>query len=287
MNGFKTFMLMLLLTAIFMIVGEYAGGKTGMMYALAAAIGTNALSYWFSDKLALASCRAQPIAEEDNPKIYQMVRSLCGNAGLPMPKIYRIPTDQPNAFATGRDPHHSAVAVTDGIMRILDDDELEGVLGHELTHVKNRDILISTIAATMAGAIASLSRLAAVFGGRDNNNGRGNNALAGVIVLIFAGIAASLIQMAVSRSREYMADAGGAKISGKPWALANALHKLEMGVNAAPLQQTAANETMSHMYIVCPFSADLAQRLFSTHPPTADRIAKLNAMCDNMDNAIR
>lgn len=272
MNWTKTFLLMGALTALVVLIGDAFGGQQGMVMAFGLAIAMNFGGYWFSDKIVLAMYRAQPIDEAEAPRLYGMVRKLTQNAGMPMPKVYIIPADQPNAFATGRDPNHAAVAVTEGIMRILTEDELEGVLAHELAHVRHRDILIGTIAATMAGAIMMLSRFAIFFGGRDDDD---RNPLVALIALIVAPIAAMLIQLAISRSREYGADAGGAEISGKPWALANALRKLEQGKEAVAMD---ANPATAHMFIVNPFSAGGMASLFSTHPPIPERIARLERM---------
>lgn len=277
MNWFKTFILMGILTGIAILIGNLIGGRSGMMIAFGIAVVMNFGSYWFSDKIVLSMYGAREVTEKDDPRLYAIVRRLTQNAGLPMSKVYKIPADQPNAFATGRDPNHAAVAVTDGIMGLLNEDEIEGVLGHELAHVKHRDILIGTIAATMAGAIMMLSnmaRFAAIFGGgRDRDEG--GNPLVVLVVSIVAGVAAMMIQMAISRSREYDADEGGAEISGKPWALANALKKLERGAEMVPMD---ANPTTAHMFIVNPFSAKGMASLFSTHPPTSERIARLERM---------
>lgn len=274
MNWVKTFFLMSVITALFLWVGYALGGESGMIIALMLAIPMNFISYWYSDKIVLAMYHAQEVDESQAPQLFGIVRGLTQKAGLPMPKVYIIPTEQPNAFATGRNPEHAAVAVTEGIMRLLNEDELEGVLGHELTHVKNRDILIGTIAATIAGAIMMLRYFAMFFGGnRDDRNG--GNSLAMLVAFIVAPIAALLIQMAISRSREYAADAGGAEISGKPWALANALKKLEQGKQMIPMD---ANPATAHMFIVNPFSAAGVANLFSTHPRTEDRIARLEQM---------
>ena len=265
---------MSVITALFLWVGYALGGESGMIIALMLAIPMNFISYWYSDKIVLAMYQAQEVDESQAPQLFGIVRGLTQKAGLPMPKVYIIPTEQPNAFATGRNPEHAAVAVTEGIMRLLNEDELEGVLGHELTHVKNRDILIGTIAATIAGAIMMLRYFAMFFGGnRDDRNG--GNSLAMLVAFIVAPIAALLIQMAISRSREYAADAGGAEISGKPWALANALKKLEQGKQMIPMD---ANPATAHMFIVNPFSAAGVANLFSTHPRTEDRIAGIENM---------
>lgn len=274
MNWLKTFLLMGLLTGIALLIGDYFGGQSGMMIAFVIAAAMNFGSYWFSDKIVLAMYSAQELTEADDPRLFSIVRGLTQKAGLPMPKVYRIPAEQPNAFATGRDPNHAAVAVTEGIMRLLNDDEIEGVLAHELAHVKHRDILIGTIAATMAGAIMMLSRFAMFFGGGRDDEDRGNP-IAAILVMILGPIAAMLVQMAISRSREYGADEGGADISGKPWALANALRKLERGTEAVPMD---ANPATAHMFIVNPFSAAGVANLFSTHPPTEERIARLEQM---------
>jgi heat shock protein HtpX len=274
MNWMKTFLLMGALTALALLIGDYFGGRTGMVYAFGIAAVMNFGSYWFSDKIVLTMYGAREVTESDAPRLFGVVRELAASANLPMPRVYIIPADQPNAFATGRDPNHAAVAVTEGIMRILNEEELQGVLAHELTHVKNRDVLIGTIAATIAGAIMMLSRMAFFFGGRSDDE-EGGNPIAGLIALIVAPIAAMLIQMAISRGREFGADEGGAQISGKPYALANALRKLERGAEAIPMD---ANPATAHMFIMNPFSAGGLAGLFSTHPPTAERIARLERM---------
>lgn len=272
MNWFKTFLLMGALTALVVLIGDWIGGSQGMVLAFGFAILMNFGAYWFSDKIVLSMYGAQEVTESQAPELFGIVRRLVVNAGIPMPKVYIIPADQPNAFATGRNPDHAAVAVTEGIMRLLDEQELEGVLAHELAHIKNRDILIATIAATIAGAIMMLSRFAFFFGGRDDED---RNPLVMLIAIIVAPIAAMLIQLAISRQREYGADESGAQICGKPLALASALAKLERGKERIPMD---ANPATAHMFIVNPFSAQGIATLFSTHPPIPDRIARLERM---------
>ncbi|MGQ9456570.1 MAG: zinc metalloprotease HtpX [Armatimonadota bacterium] len=272
MNWMKTFILMAALTALFVLIGDLVGGRSGMLTALVLAGIMNFFSYWFSDKIVLMMYGARPVDESEAPRLYSIVKRLTQSAGLPMPKVYIVPVEQPNAFATGRDPQHAAVAVTEGIMRILNEEELEGVIAHELAHVKNRDILLATIAATIAGAIMMLSRMALWFGGRRRNE----SAIALLIAMIIAPIAALVIQMAISRSREFGADGGGARISGKPLALARALAKLHNAAHAIPMDY--ANSATAHMFIVNPFSARGLINLFSTHPPIEERIARLQSM---------
>lgn len=274
MNWLKTFGLMGAITALFLFAGYELGGQSGMIMAFGFAVLMNFGSYWFSDKIVLAMYGAKELDESQAPRIFNIVRTLTMHAGLPMPRVYMIPSAQPNAFATGRDPNHAAVAVTEGITQLLTDDELEGVLGHELAHVKHRDILIGTIAATMAGAIMMLSRMAMFFGGRRDDE-EGGNPIVALVLMLVGPLAALLIQMAISRSREYEADAGGAQISGKPWALASALQKLERGAQMVPMD---ANPATAHMFIVSPFSAQGVANLFSTHPPISDRVARLEQM---------
>jgi heat shock protein HtpX len=278
-NIFKTALLLGVLTAMLVLIGGAIGGQQGMLIAFFIALAMNFFSYWFSDKMVLAMYQAQPLDEASAPMVYRIVRGLATRAGMPMPRIYLIPTDTPNAFATGRNPEHAVVAVTEGILRILDEEELEGVLAHELSHVKNRDVLISTIAATLAGAITYLAHMAqwaAMFGGRSSNDDEGGvNPIAAILMAILAPIAAMLVQMAVSRSREYQADATGARIAGKPWGLAKALEKLQMAQQVAPME---ANPATAHLFIVNPLSGRSLMNLFSTHPPLEDRIARLRAM---------
>jgi heat shock protein HtpX len=255
--------------------GAALGGKQGMTIALIFALGMNAVSYWFSDKIVLKMYRARQVTESDAPELYQMVRHLSQKADIPMPKVYIIQQDQPNAFATGRNPQHAAVAVTTGIMRILTREELQGVIGHELAHVKHRDILISTIAAAIAGAVSYLAYMAQwamIFGGRDDDEG--GNPIAALAMMIIAPIAALIIQMAISRSREYAADEGGAKIAGNPHYLSGALKKLHM---ASQKIRMDANPATSHMFIVNPLSGGGFTKLFSTHPPIEERIARLES----------
>lgn len=278
MNTMKTMMLMLVLTLMLVFFGGLLGGKSGMTIALVLAFVMNFISYWFSDKIVLKMYGAHPVSEMDAPELYGMVRRLAQRAGLPMPKVYIIEQDQPNAFATGRNPEHGAVAVTTGIMRILSREELEGVVAHELAHIKNRDILVGTVAATIAGAISYLAQMAQwamIFGGRSDDEEGGSNPIAALVMMIVAPIAAMMVQMAISRSREYGADRGGAEIAGNPMYLAGALRKLHMASQAIPMN---ANPATSHMFIVSPFSGGGIIKLFSTHPPIEDRIAKLEAM---------
>jgi heat shock protein HtpX len=279
-NIFKTALLLAVLTALLVLLGGAIGGRQGMLVAFVLALLMNFFSYWFSDKIVLAMYGAQPIAEAQAPGLYAILRRLTTRAGIPMPPVYVIPTDTPNAFATGRSPDHAAVAVTEGIMRILDDEELEGVLAHELAHVKNRDVLISTIAATLAGAITYLAHMAqwaAIWGGRssDDEEGGGSNAFSLVLMAVLAPLAAMLVQLAVSRAREFQADATGAKVAGKPWGLAKALEKLETANEQAPMAATPAT---AHLFIVNPLSGGALMRLFSTHPPIEERIARLRGM---------
>lgn|SRR5262245_39282374 len=288
MNGFRTTVLLAALTALVVWIGHMVGGPNGAVMALIMAGAMNFFSYWFSDKIVLKMYGGQEITANDDPELYSLVQELAGRAGLPMPRVYMIPEDTPNAFATGRNPEHAAVAVTQGIRRILNKRELAGVLGHELTHVKNRDILISSIAATLAGAISYLAYMAqwaAIFGGgnRDREEGGGSNIFGLLFMMIVAPLAAMLIQMAVSRSREYMADAGGAKVSGDPLALASALRKLHMGAQNIPLQvsDATANST-AHMFIVNPLTGGGIASLFSTHPAMEERVARLEAMAKDM-----
>ncbi|KAA0222927.1 zinc metalloprotease HtpX [candidate division KSB1 bacterium] len=279
MNRMKTFMLMAGLTALFVVIGKALGGQTGMFIAFGLALVMNFFSYWFSDKIVLKMYGAQEVREVDHPALYSIVRSLATRASLPMPKVYVIPGEQPNAFATGRNPEHSAVAVTEGIMRILDRDELAGVIGHELAHIKHRDILIGTIAATIAGAIsmiANMAQWAMIFGAGRSDDEEGQNPIAMLVSIIVAPIAAMLIQMAISRSREYMADEEGARLAGNPRYLSNALRKLHMASQQIPLKATPAT---AHMFIVSPFSGGGALlSLFSTHPPMEKRIARLESL---------
>jgi len=278
-NMFKTAFLLTAMTLLLMFIGRYFGGQNGMFLALAIAIVMNFVSYFYSDKIALAAYRAQPVTREELPRAYAAVERLTQKIGIPMPKIYVIPTESPNAFATGRNPQHASVAVTHGILGLLTDEELEGVLAHELGHVNNRDILISSVAATLAGAItmlASMGRWAMLFGGyggRDRDRGGGGGGgLTGLLMLIVAPIAASMIQLAVSRSREYQADATGAHFTGNPYALASALQKLDAYSRRIPMQ---ASPSTAHLFIIQPLLGINFGGLFSTHPPIAKRIERL------------
>src|SRR6266568_1342351 len=271
-NTFKTAFLLTALTLLLMAIGRAFGGQTGMIWALLIATGTNFVAYFFSDKIALATYRAQPVTREQLPRVYSVVERITQKIGLPMPKIYVIPTESPNAFATGRNPAHASVAVTHGILGLLNDEELEGVLAHELGHVHNRDILISSIAATLAGAITLLARFGFFFGGMGDCNERRGGAGGGLLMLIVAPFAAMLIQLAVSRSREYQADATGAHMTGNPYALASALSKLDAYSRRVPL---VATPSTAHLFIIQPFLGMNFGSLFSTHPPIAKRIERL------------
>jgi heat shock protein HtpX len=276
-NMFKTAFLLTLMTLLLMAIGRAFGGQNGMFLALVFAAVLNFVSYFFSDKIALSMYRAQPVTREELPRAYAAVERLTQKIGIPMPKIYVIPTESPNAFATGRNPQHASVAVTHGILGLLNDEELEGVLAHELGHVNNRDILISSVAATIAGAItmlASMGRWAMIFGGygRNERDSRSGGGLAGLLMLIVAPIAATLIQLAVSRSREYQADATGAHFTGNPYALASALQKLDTYSRQLPMQ---ASPSTAHLFIIQPLLGINFGGLFSTHPPIAKRIERL------------
>ncbi len=276
MNTFKTAFLLTGLTLILILAGEYMGGANGALIAFAIAAATNFFSYFYSDKLALAMYSAKPVSREELPRVYEVVERLTGRAGIPMPKIYVIPTESPNAFATGRNPAHASVAVTHGILALLTDDELEGVLAHELGHVRNRDILTSSIAATLAGAITILARMAFWFGamgGGGDRRDREGGGLGAIVMLLLAPIAAMLIQLWVSRTREYEADASGAHLTGNPYALASALEKISAVSRQVPL---AASPNSAHMFIIAPLltGATFAS-LFSTHPPVKERIQRL------------
>ncbi len=280
-NTLKTTALLAALTVLFILIGGMVGGEQGMVAAFVFAGLMNFASYWWSDRIVLWMYGAQEVSEAEAPEFHSLVRRLAQRAGLPMPRVYIIPTDTPNAFATGRNPDHAAVAATEGILRILTTDELEGVIGHELGHVRHRDILISTVAATLAGAIMMLARMAqwaALFGGgrsSEDDEGGAGGMIGLVLLAIMAPLAAMLIQMAISRAREYLADAAGAQISRKPWALADALEKLERAATALPMQ---ANPATAHLFIVNPLRGSSILHLFSTHPPTEERVARLRAM---------
>jgi heat shock protein HtpX len=273
MNNFiKTTILLGSLTGLLLFFGSVFGGRQGMVLALGFAAIMNIGAYWYSDKIVLRLYKAQQVTEAQDPELYTIVRNLATRAGLPMPRVYRIPNPSPNAFATGRNPENAVVAVTDGIRQLLTDEELAGVIGHELAHIGHRDILVSSIAATLAGAVmmlAYVARWAFFFGGRGNED---NNPMAALAMAILAPIAAVIIQMAVSRSREYQADKSGAKIAGSPYPLASALRKLSAASNSVPM---AANPATSHMFIVKPFAGKSLLELFSTHPPVEKRIARL------------
>ncbi|HXF47926.1 MAG TPA: zinc metalloprotease HtpX [Verrucomicrobiae bacterium] len=284
MNTFKTFFLFTLMTVLLVAIGGYFGGQQGMFFAFGFAALMNFFAYWFSDKVALAMYGAKKVEEAsipqaDKDRLLRITRELAQSARLPMPKVYVIPSPQPNAFATGRNPEHASVAATEGILRLLSDDELSGVMAHELAHVKNRDILIASIAATIAGAIMILSRSAMFFGGNRENRG-GGNPIVMILLLILAPLAAMLVQMAISRQREFGADEGGARISHKPLALAEALKKLHNGVQRLPMQN--ANPATAHMFIVAPFSGKEVMKLFSTHPPVEERITRLYDLAKHM-----
>jgi heat shock protein HtpX len=279
-NTFKTFILLAGLTALLLVLGQALAGRQGLYFALFMALIMNFVGYWFSDKIALAMSGAREVSQDQAPDLHQMVERLSVQAGLPKPRVYIIPQETPNAFATGRNPEHAAVAVTEGILRILKPQEMEGVLAHELSHVKNRDILISSVAAVIAGAISYLAMMAqwgAIFGmGRsDDDEGGGGNMIGALLLAIMAPMAAMLIQMAISRSREYAADASGAKLIGEGRPLANALQKLENYNQQVPMQ---VNPATAQMYIVNPLAGQSLMRLFSTHPPIEERIARLMAM---------
>lgn len=278
MNTMKTFLLMGVLTVLFVLIGGAIGGQSGMTMALIIAGVMNFISYWWSDKIVLKMYGAKELNRSDAPELFAMTEELTQRANLPMPKLYKVEGDQPNAFATGRDPQHAAVVVTEGITRLLSRDELRGVISHELAHVKNRDILIGTVAATFAGAIsylANMAQWAMIFGGRSSDDDEGNNPVAGILMMVLAPIAAMLVQMAISRSREFLADETGAQMSGNPLSLANALRKLHAGAAEIPMHATPAT---AHMFIVNPLSGGAFLNLFSTHPPMEERIARLEAM---------
>jgi len=281
MNSVKTGFFMVLLTVLLVLVGNILGGRQGLYIAFVFALVMNVGAYWFSDKMVLKMYRAREVSRAQAPELYDIVESLSRSFGLPMPKVYIIPQGSPNAFATGRSPKHAAVAVTSGILQILDRNELAGVLSHELAHVQHRDILISTIAAVMAGAItmlATMARWGALFGGFGGDRrrgGEGGSIIPYLVMMILAPIAAMLIQMAISRSREYLADKDGAKISGHPLWLAGALRKLQQGARVTPMKASPAT---AHMFIINPLRGGGIQSLFSTHPPLEERIARLETM---------
>jgi heat shock protein HtpX len=279
-NTLKTGALLGLMTGLLILIGGYFGGSQGMSIAFVMAFLMNFGTYWFSDRIILAMYRAQPVSEAEAPELHRIVQGLALRAHMPMPRLYILPTEAPNAFATGRDPEHAAVAATQGILRILNEEELEGVLSHELAHVRNRDTLISTIAATLAGVIMMLARMAMWMpyfggGGRDNEDRGGGGAMGFLFLAILAPIAATLIQLAISRSREFQADETGARLTHKPYALASALQKLEVGATRLPMD---ANPATSHMFIVNPIRGNALFKLFSTHPPVEERIARLQAL---------
>ncbi len=276
-NLMKTAVLMAAITALFMAIGSVLGGRQGMMLALVVALGMNFFSYWFSDTMVLKMYNAQEVDETSAPQFYRMVRELAERAQLPMPRVYLINEDAPNAFATGRNPEHAAVAATTGILRVLSERELRGVMAHELAHVKHRDILISTVSATMAGAISMLANFAMFFGGR-NSEGRSTNPIVGLLVMLLAPLAASLIQMAISRAREFEADRGGAAISGDPRALASALQKIHHAAQGTLLPPAEAHPETAQMMIVNPLSVGGLRGLFSTHPAVEERVERLLAM---------
>ncbi len=276
-NLFKTAVLMAAITALFMAIGAVMGGRVGMMLALGLAVAMNFFSYWFSDRLVLRMYNAQEVDESTAPQFYRMVRELAQRAQLPMPRVYLIEENAPNAFATGRNPQNAAVAATTGILRVLSDRELRGVMAHELAHVKHRDILISTISATMAGAIGMLANFAMLFGGRDSE-GRPSNPIVSILVMMLAPIAASLIQMAISRAREFEADRGGAEISGDPQALASALQKIHRYAQGLPMETAERHPETAQMMIMNPLSGGGLRGLFSTHPSTEERVERLLAM---------
>ncbi len=276
-NLMKTAILMAAITALFMAIGSVMGGRSGMMIALAIAIAMNFFSYWFSDKMVLKMYNAREVDESSAPQFYRMVRELAERAQLPMPRVYLIDEQAPNAFATGRNPQHAAVAATTGILRVLSERELRGVMAHELAHVKHRDILISTVSATMAGAISMLANFAMIFGGRDSE-GRPANPIVGMLVMLLAPLAASLIQMAISRSREFEADRGGAEISGDPRALASALEKIHAYAQGTPMAAAERHPETAQMMIMNPLSGGGLRGLFSTHPSTEERVQRLLAM---------
>lgn len=276
MNNIKSMVLLVTLTVILVWAGGAFGGKQGMTIALVFALGMNFFSYWYSDRIILAMYRARRVTEPEAPELHGMVRELSSKAGMPMPKLYLVEAAQPNAFATGRNPEHAALAVTTGIMRILSREELRGVIGHELAHIRHRDILISTIAATIAGAISYLAYMAqwaAIFGRLDDDEG--GSPIAALAMMIVAPLAALIVQMAISRSREYEADTGGAELAGNPRYLSGALRKLQMATQKIPMK---ANPATSHLFIVNPLSGRGITRLFSTHPPLEERIRRLEGL---------
>jgi len=276
MNALKTVFLMTLMMMLFLLVGGLLGGRDGLMIAFIFSLGMNFFSYWFSDKIVLSMYGAREVTEREAPQLYRLVRKLTQNAGLPMPKVYVIDNPNPNAFATGRNPQNAAVAVTTGILRILNDDELEGVLAHELAHIKHRDILLATIVATFVGTITFISRMAGwtmMFAGGNRDREDNGNLVASLVLMIVAPIAALLLQLAISRSREFLADEGGAKISGKPLSLASALRKLEQAAQIVPMHN--ANPSTAHLFIVNPLRGGGIAKLFSTHPPIEERIQRL------------
>jgi len=276
MNALKTVFLMTLMMMLFLLVGGLLGGRDGLMIAFIFSLVMNFFSYWFSDKIVLSMYGAREVTEREAPQLYRLVRKLTQNAGLPMPKVYVIDNPNPNAFATGRNPQNAAVAVTTGILRILNDDELEGVLAHELAHIKHRDILLATIVATFVGTITFISRMAGwtmMFAGGNRDREDNGNLVASLVLMIVAPIAALLLQLAISRSREFLADEGGAKISGKPLSLASALRKLEQAAQIVPMHN--ANPSTAHLFIVNPLRGGGIAKLFSTHPPIEERIQRL------------
>ena len=277
----RTTMLMTLLTVILVLLGDYFGGYNGMMMMLVISLGMNFFSYWNSDKLVLAQYNATPVDENSAPVIYGIVKKLATKGNLPMPKVYVINSAVPNAFATGRNPEHAAVAITSGLAKTLTPEEIEGVLGHELSHVKHGDILIGSVAAAMAGVITTIARWGAFFGGGDNRNER-NNPIVSLAIMLIAPLAAALIQMAISRSREYMADHSGGALCGNPDALADALEKIE-GISSQRTLPNASQNT-AHLFIVCPFSTKDMKSMFSTHPPTEERVKRLREEAEMIRN---
>lgn len=287
MNTLKTTLLMTVLTVLFVLVGNWLGGQSGMMMAFAFAILMNVGTYWFSDKMVLRMYGAEELDRSQYGHIYRMTEELTQRAGIPMPRLYLIRGDQPNAFATGRNPQNAAVAVTESIVRLLTKDELRGVIAHELAHIKNRDILVATIAATFAGAIsmiANMAQWAMIFGGGRSDDREGGHPIVAIVMMIVAPLAAMMIQMAISRQREFLADAGGAQMSGNPISLANALKRLHNASHEIPMEATPAT---AHLFIVNPFSGGGMMKLFSTHPPMEERVARLEEMAYGRSISVR